>query len=262
MKLYLVIHFQANFIIFLYFLPERLFITVGVHTTRCNEFETYSEGPEAYMSALKDVLRDGIPDGKVVAVGECGLDYDRLQFCEAGIQRRWFEAQFELAQTFNLPMFLHLRGAATDFLEIVRRHSDDFPAGVVHSFDGSKEELDEILKIEKLHIGLNGCSLKTEDNLEIAAAVPIDRLQIETDAPWCDIRNTHAGAHAIKTKFPSKDKKKHDVECLVKGRNEPCNIRQVFEVVAEVHGKKEPAAVETLAAQILKNSETMFFGKG
>lgn len=236
-----------------------MFTTVGVHPTRCGEFETYPQGPEAYLNALEEVLKDGISDGKVVAVGECGLDYDRLQFCDADTQRRWFEAQFSLAKSFNLPMFLHLRAATSDFLEIVRRHLEDFPAGVVHSFDGSQAELDDILTVNKLHIGLNGCSLKTEENLAVAAMVPIDRLHFETDAPWCDIRATHAGAGAIRTKLPAKDKKKHDMGCLVRGRNEPCNIWQVLEVIAEAKEGKEAEAAAELAAQVLRNSEAMFF---
>lgn len=59
---------------------ERLFCTVGVHPTRCSEFEEHPEGPEAYMAALLDVLLEGRHRGKVVAVGEMGLDYDRRGF--------------------------------------------------------------------------------------------------------------------------------------------------------------------------------------
>lgn len=58
-------------------IADRLFSTVGVHPTRCDEFEKYSEGPEAYMAALMDVIKEGRQCGKVVAVGEFGLDNDR-----------------------------------------------------------------------------------------------------------------------------------------------------------------------------------------
>ena len=69
--------------------------------------------------------------------------------------------------------------------------------GVVHSFDGDVAELEELLGLG-LHIGLNGCSLKTRANLDVAACVPLDRLHLETDAPWCGIKGTHAGAAHVR----------------------------------------------------------------
>jgi len=260
---------------------ERLFTTVGVHPTHCSEFETHPQGPDGYLAELKEVLADGTRDGKIVAIGECGLDYDRLQFCDAETQQRYFKAQFELAEDANLPMFLHLRAAADDFLDIIHRHLDDFPAGVVHSFDGTASELGKILKINKLDIGLNGCSLKTEENLSVAKLVPVKRLHFETDAPWCEIRPSHAGSAWVKSKLAAKDKKKYEAGCLVKGRNEPCNIRQVFEVVAAIKSKKNQgsdaagkekeeeeeegkavaAAAEELCRAVYNNSSSMFFSK-
>ncbi len=56
---------------------DRLYCTVGVHPTRCKEIEDSSQGPEAYWDALRVLLKAHAADGKIVAVGECGLDYDR-----------------------------------------------------------------------------------------------------------------------------------------------------------------------------------------
>jgi len=238
---------------------DRLFSTVGVHPTRCAEFESYPEGSDAYMSALTEVIVDGSKDGKVVAVGECGLDYDRLHFCDAATQQKWFRAQFSLAKTSGLPMFLHLRSATRDFLDIVKRNVDSFPAGgVVHSFDGTEDELSAVLELDQLHIGLNGCSLKTEENLRVVAKVPLNRLLIETDAPWCEIRAAHAATRHVSTRHAAKDKKKHDPRCLVKGRNEPCNIVQVLEVVAGARGEGD---VEALARQVHANTQALFFSR-
>lgn len=239
---------------------ERLFCTVGVHPTRCREFEEHKGGAEAYLSELSAVVEDGLLDRKVVAIGECGLDNDRTMFCDAPTQRKWFAAQFSLAKRFNLPMFFHSRAAAQDFMKIVRHHQHDFPAGIVHSFDGSLEELKDILSVSKLHIGLNGCSLKSEHSIQqVVPAIPADRVHLETDAPWCEIRSTHAGSPFVQTRWPAKDRKKHDSSCLVKGRNEPCNIRQVFEVVCSARGIEDEQSRTAFAEQILKNTKGMYF---
>ena len=65
--------------------------------------------------------------------------------------------------------------------------------GVVHSFTGSQEELEELLTKTPFYIGINGCSLKTKENLEVVAKIPLDKIMLETDCPWCEVRPTHAG---------------------------------------------------------------------
>lgn len=67
-------------------------------------------------------------------------------------------------------------------------------------------------------------SLKTSDNLAVAAQIPSDRLLLETDCPWCEVKASHAGFKYIKTQRPSVKKEKFVNGTMVKGRNEPVNI--------------------------------------
>ena len=67
-------------------------------------------------------------------------------------------------------------------------------------------------------------SLKTEDNLNTVKYLPSNKILIETDCPWCEIRPTHAGFKYVKTKFPAVKKEKWESGKMVKGRNEPSNL--------------------------------------
>ncbi|KAL8854763.1 MAG: hypothetical protein Q9221_000546 [Calogaya cf. arnoldii] len=98
--------------------------------------------------------------------------------------------------SLQLPLFLHSRAAHTTFLRILRPHLASL-RGLVHSFTGTLPEMQELISLG-FHIGINGCSLKTAQNLEVVKAVPLDRLQLETDGPWCEIRASHAGMEVLK----------------------------------------------------------------
>ncbi|CAD7014293.1 putative deoxyribonuclease TATDN1 [Ceratitis capitata] len=235
---------------------DRLTITMGCHPTRCGEF---LPDPQQYYEGLRRKIREN-PD-KIVAVGECGLDYDRLHFCEKDIQKEYFERQLSLASEFHLPLFLHCRNAHADFMEILERNREkllDCGGGVVHSFDGTLEEAERVIAYGGLYIGLNGCSLKTAENLEVVKRLPNECIMLETDCPWCGIRPSHAGAKFVQTKFPAvKKKEKWTAESLVDGRCEPCQISQVLEVIAGV--KEEDAS--TLAQLYYDNTMKLFFSK-
>lgn len=175
---------------------DRLYFTVGCHPTRCGEFVS---DPEAYYSKLCEAIETH--RSKVVAIGECGLDYDRLHFCDVATQKIYFERQLELIQRFKLPLFLHCRNAFDDFYDILTRNASKITAGgVVHSFDGT---LEQALKFIELgyYIGLNGCSLKTAEQLKVVAQIPNERILLETDCPWCGIRPSHAGKFLLSKKF-------------------------------------------------------------
>jgi len=228
-----------------------LFMTVGCHPTRANEMD---KGHEQYLTRLAEYAEKANSGGagrRVVAVGELGLDYDRLHFCTKEVQLRNFERQFWLAERLRLPLFLHMRECADDFLTVVRRNRHRFGLGVVHSFTGSFEEAEKIMELG-LYIGVNGCSLKTAENVEVVARIPLARMCIETDCPYCDIRRTHASFPHVQTTFPSKKKERHDPTATVKGRNEPAGLIQVLEVVAAIKNVTPAEAAEILFTNTLK----------
>lgn len=232
---------------------SRLFATVGCHPTRCTDF---IPDPETYLNSLKDLIKEN--KEKVVAVGECGLDYDRLNFCEKDVQLKYFEYQLQLSREFNLPLFLHCRAAADDLVTILERNRESVVGGVVHSFDGTEDALHKILNLG-MYIGINGCSLRTEENLKVASLIPTDRLMIETDCPWCEVKPTHPGYRHVVTKYPAVKKEKYSAASAtqVKNRNEPANIVKVLEILAAIRNEN----IEELAAAIYENTTRLFFNK-
>eukprot|EP00298_Acanthocystis_sp_HF-20_P029437 c8314_g1_i1.p1 GENE.c8314_g1_i1~~c8314_g1_i1.p1 ORF type:complete len:362 (+),score=143.78 c8314_g1_i1:144-1229(+) len=231
------------------------FCTIGVHPTKCKEFENENFGGEKkYFEDLRELIKDGLKDNKVIAIGECGLDYDRIEFCDKETQIKYFNLQFDLAEEFKLPMFLHNRNTNGDFVSILSKQRNRIKGGVSHSFTGSLNEMNEIINLN-IFIGLNGCSLKTEEGLTIAKEIPNDWLLIETDCPWCEIKPTSEGYKYIKTFWPTKKKEKFQMGFCVKNRQEICHIRNVLEVISAVKNINS----STLSEQIYKNTISLFF---
>jgi TatD DNase family protein len=127
--------------------------------------------------------------------------------------------------------------------------------GVVHSFDGSIEEMHALVDLG-FFIGINGCSLRTEENLRVAAEIPEEFIILETDAPWCGIKPTHAGFSHVTTTFPTKKPEKYEIGSMVKDRSEPCMIVQVLEILSAIRGV-DP---KTLAEIVYQNTERLFYG--
>ncbi|KAG0704347.1 hypothetical protein DFH29DRAFT_911944 [Suillus ampliporus] len=243
------------------------FATVGCHPTRSKEFDTHPGGPEAYLQELDRLISANLHGkGRVVAIGECGLDYDRTHFASEDVQRQHFRSQLALAKKYKLPLFLHCRAAHNDFVSILRDEGfgeDGEGKGVVHSFTGSVEEVVELMDMG-FHISVNGCSLKTEQNLLAAKAIRPDRLLLETDAPWCSMTSTHASNTLLETLpaslkskyFPSGTKLPSFVMGKpVKGRNEPSAIGGVAWVI---HKLNEGVPFEKVTEKAYKNTVQLF----
>jgi TatD DNase family protein len=119
---------------------------------------------------------------KVVALGEIGLDY-HYEDSDRGLQKIYFERQMQLAQKLNIPVIIHDRDAHGDCMEIVRRHPE--VKGVFHSFSGSAQMAEELVDLGYM-ISFSGTLTFTNARKpkEAAAAVPLDRILIETDCPY------------------------------------------------------------------------------
>lgn len=126
-------------------------------------------------------LRSMCNDEKCVAIGEIGLDY-HYDFTPRDIQLDVFEKQLILSKELNLPVVIHDREAHEDIINLIKKYT---PKGVVHCFSGSVEMAKEVIKAG-MYIGLGGATTfkNARKPLEVAAAVPSDRLLIETDCPY------------------------------------------------------------------------------
>jgi TatD DNase family protein len=168
--------------------PGELSATVGIHPHGAARFD------ESSGSVLRDLASEKDPQGRalVVAIGECGLDYDR-DFSPRAAQRRCFEAQLTLARELGQPVFLHERAAHADFLAMLREHRRGLPGAVVHCFTGGEDELMRYLELD-CQIGITGFiadERRAGPLCRAAPQIPLGRLMIETDAPFLLPRGEH-----------------------------------------------------------------------
>ena len=155
--------------------PRILFATAGVHPHHAAQLR------HEQLAELRELLQQP----EVVAVGECGLDYNR-DLSPRDVQRRAFEWQLELAADCSKPLFLHQRDAHADFLGALRQHDPSSLRGVAHCFTGVAAELADYLQLG-LSIGITGWFCDERRGAHLAAlvgSIPQDRLLLETDAPY------------------------------------------------------------------------------
>ncbi|PNH12113.1 Tat-linked quality control protein TatD, partial [Tetrabaena socialis] len=188
-----------------------LFFTAGVHPHNAKQCTAPTLGQ----------LRELAAHPRCVAMGECGLDFNR-NFSPPGVQEKWFEEQILLARELRLPLFMHCRDASDRFAEILSRHLPLPAPAVVHCFTGSRQDLDRFLGLG-LYIGITGwiCDDRPErggaELASLLASIPRERLMLETDAPYLVPRS-------IK---PSKARP---------GRNEPALLPHVLVAAAAAIG--------------------------
>lgn len=122
---------------------------------------------------------------KIVAVGECGLDYDRM-FSTKENQIRCLEKHIVLAEKLQKPLFLHERSATKDFVARFKKHPEICKRSVVHCFTGDRATVEQYLSMG-FSIGITGwiCDDRRAGELrEAVRAIPLDRILLETDAPY------------------------------------------------------------------------------
>lgn len=150
-----------------------VYAAVGIHPENCGDFEP----------GMIDQLRQMAKNPRVVAIGEIGLDYYWAENPPRELQQEVLRRQLRLAEELGLPVIIHDRDAHGDTLEMVR----EFPQvrGVFHCFAGSVEMARELIKMGWM-LSFNGAvTFKNAKKApEVIAAVPLEKLMIETDAPY------------------------------------------------------------------------------
>ena len=194
-----------------------------------------SRGEVFDKDAYRELLKGTKANKKIVGIGECGLDYYRMDIESAEKQKEAFIAQIELANEFKKPIMLHIRNnpkdktrnAYFDTLEILKEHSK--VKGDVHFFAGRLEEAKAFLDFG-FTLSFTGVITFTHDYDEVIKNTPLDMLMSETDCPYV-------------APVPHRGK-----------RNEPSNVREVVKRIAEIKNLPESEVAET----IMENAKRMF----
>jgi TatD DNase family protein len=202
---------------------SRVWATAGVHPHAARE----------YAASTGDALAALWTDERVVAVGECGLDYNRM-FSPAAAQRSAFEAQIQASLRTGKPLFLHCRDAFDDFHAMLREAARAGAHGVVHCFTDGPAEAQAYLELG-FDLGITGWVTDLARGTALRDAmrvIPIDRLHLETDAPYLRPRNA--------------------------GKTRPYNEPALLPFVARAVAELKDIDVETVATQASANSRRLF----
>src|SRR5699024_7066341 len=200
---------------------DHIYAAVGWHPVSAIDFK------EIHYELLKTLSSHP----KVVALGEMGLDY-HWDTSPKEIQETVFRKQIQLAKEVKLPIIIHNREATTDVINILKEENAKEVGGIMHCFSGSIEEMESCLEMD-FYISLAGpVTFKNAKELkEVAKVVPLNRLLIETDAPYL-APHPHRGK-----------------------RNEPAYVSLVAQEIAALKG----VSTEKIAKQTTENAQ-LFFG--
>ncbi|HEY4499423.1 MAG TPA: TatD family hydrolase [Candidatus Paceibacterota bacterium] len=214
---------------------EGLFAAIGlhpIHTAKSfHDKNELGEGGQEFTSRGEvfdtTIYRSMAMHPKTVAIGECGLDYFRLEADTKERQRDAFIQQIELANEVKKPLMLHIRNAYLDAFEIIKAHAKVL--GNLHFFAGTVEEAKPFLDLGYT-FSFTGVITFAESYDEIIRYLPLESIMTETDAPYV-------------APAPHRGK-----------RNEPLFVRHVVERIASIKGLE----ADVVKRQIMKNAGKFF----
>ena len=154
-----------------------IYCTCGIHPHNADDWN------DEYKNIIIQQLRSD--DKYIKAIGEIGLDYDRM-YSKKENQLECFDEMLSLAEEFNKPVFLHERSAVEDFIKVLKNHRKLCNRAVVHCFTGNRATVLRYLNLG-CYIGITGwiCdSRRNKDLVDALKVIPLERLMIETDAPY------------------------------------------------------------------------------
>lgn len=200
---------------------EGVFCAAGIHPNDADDVD------EEEWSRVRSL----IDSGKVIAVGETGLDWFR-DVASRESQTSFFERHIALSQSAGLPLIIHTRDSIRDVLDILTKAVKDGPTtGVLHAFSGTADEAAEAIELG-FYIGFAGmATFRSAESLrQVAKTVPLDRLLVETDSPFLS------------------------PEPLRGKRNEPSHVVHTARCLANIRGE----SIEVFAAATTANACRLF----
>ena len=210
--------------------PNYCYPMLGLHPEEVRA--DWREQLLAIRNLLLAVRRDAKAESqKPIAIGEVGLDYYWSREFEQE-QLLAFEEQVRWAVELQLPLMIHCRKAQNEMIPIIKKYAHELPGGVFHCFTGNEQEARQLLEFDRFMLGIGGVLTFKKSHLPetLAAVVPLNRIVLETDAPYM-------------APVPMRGK-----------QNEPAFVRYVAEKVAEIKG----ISVENVAKQTSTNAEELY----
>jgi len=223
--------------------PGVLYATAGIHphdAKSWDEDDSFASASEPSPTLLSLTELAGSPE--CVAIGECGLDFNR-NFSPPATQLEVFEKQIQLACRLQKPLFLHERDAHDEMVGLLQKYKDkgNLPNCVIHCFCGTVEQANKYLSMG-CYIGLTGYLWKdkSEDGVRKILqdnVIPLDRLLVETDAPFM-YPNTRASKLPQNVKDALTERSVTFLQryCTFQ-RNEPCSLPVTVEMISAYLGK-------------------------